>query len=530
MQSSSHITKALRHTAIYSATTILSKIITFFLLPIYAHYLGGEGYGIMGMIDVVISVATLMIGYGIAGAMWRFYFQRETEEERKTLVSSTIILMFILVIGVSLPIFLFHNQLAHLVFGRSDLGYYLIIAALAFICEMTAKTAEAYILIRQKPFLYSSLALFRLVMGISLNIYFIVYLELGVLGFIYTNFICSLVGTVIAHAYTLGCVGIRFKKAVVRELFAFTLPLFPGYIALFIRGNADRVILRTFMGLAQVGVFEMLFKFVSLLTVFIIEPFSKSWEVKRYEICETQEGPETMARMYTFQLAMMLFLGLVLALEIPLLLRIMTPKEFWVGGSVAFIAVLSRILSASYYQFFFGLLYAKKTSQIAKIQIISSVLDVGLNISLIPLFGLIGAVTASCLVATIQCCMAFFMARVYYPIPFQWNKIIQMLLVAFVLMIVISQVPMDRIAGFKLLAHNLATISEDFIKTLHLDTIRNGKVLNYVVNSMDYIVEALIKFILSLLFIPAMAYLNILPRRFFNMRLFRNPFRAVSET
>ncbi len=529
MKNRSHIANTFRHAIVYGGATILTKVISFFMLPIYAHCIGAEGYGIIGMIDTVISVATLLIGYGIAGAMWRFYFLKESEEERKTLVSTTVILMFLLVIAASIPLLLLHNQIGYLVFGRHDLGYYIVIATIAFIFEMTSRTAEAYILIRQKPFIFSALAVFRMALGLSLNIYLIVYQEMGVMGFLYSSLICSAVMSLINHCYTLSFVGIRFDKSVAKETLSFSLPLLPGYIAMFVRGNADRVIMRTFMGLAQVGAYEMLNKFVSLIGVLIVDPFAKSWDPKRLEICDSPEGPETISRMFTLQLAMMLFFGLVLALEIPLMLRILTPKEFWLGSGIAFLMIMARILSYSYYQLYFGLMYAKMTNKMSRIQIISSIMDVVLNLILIPRFGILGAVITSSITYASQCCIAFSMGRGYYTIPFQWNKIAQILLVVILLFIGISMISVDNIGISEQLNQGLTPVVTKVMKGLHLDTIKNGKLLSYAVKDITLLVEALVKLILSLLFLPALVYLHILPRRLFSLRVLRRPRQAFSE-
>lgn len=511
---------------IYGGTTVLSKVISFFMLPIYAHYLNAEGYGMLGMIDVIISVATLLIGYGIAGAMWRFYFEKETEEERKTLVSTTIILMFLLVILASLPLLLFYKQLGALAFGRDDLGHYIVLAALTFICSMTSKTAEAYILIRQKPFIFSALALLQLVLGLSLNIYFIVYLELGVLGFLYTSLIGAVVSTLITHGYALHAVGIRFDKIVAKTTLRFSMPLIPGYIATFLRGNADRVILRSSMGLAVLGAYEMLITFTSLIGILIVEPFSKSWNVKRLEICDKPEGPSTIARMFTLQLVLLFFFGLVLALEIPLLLRIMTPPAFWLEWNVALIMVFARIFNASHQQLAFGLLYAKKTGLISTITIICTAVDIGLNIILIPLYGIPGAVTTSCIAQAFQCGISFLLARKFYVTPFEWGKIIQMSIVTLVLFAGISQISLADTAVSSQLTRELAPIVTDAGEALHLDKIKNGKALSYAVNNIGPVIEAGIKLVLSLLFIPIMVCLNILPRRMLSLQFLRHPFQA----
>lgn len=512
-----HVKNTFKHALIYSGSSILSRIVGFIMLPLYSHYLRGEGYGIIGMIDVVLSIMTLVVGHGIAGAMGRFYFEYETEQDRKTLVSTTISVMFVLVLIVSLPVLIFNESVAVLALGSSKYGYFLVISTLAFICEMTSKTPEAYILLRQKSILISFFALGRLILGLSLNIYLIVYLQMGVLGYLYSALTVGVLSTIVLHAYALSYVGLSFQKIIVEKIFRYSLPLLPGYFAMFIRGNADRVILRTYLGLSQLGAFEVMFKFATLLGVFVVVPFSRIWNVKRYEICDSPEGPETMARMFTLQLALLLFFGGILMVEIPILLRVMTPQEFWLGGGIVLLAVSSRILQAAYDQVNFGLLYAKKTSHISIIYGITAILSVGLNLLLISRYGIFGAVLSSCLVSICQCLMGHYMSRVYYPIPFQWKRISKMTLAAGVIFFAIGQVSVNGLGLSGWLKESLAPGTIAFMQVMHLDSIKNGKLLLYVAGNIPLVFEGAIKLVLSMTFLPVLACLGVVPWRFLNI-------------
>jgi O-antigen/teichoic acid export membrane protein len=534
MTASSHLKQTFGHALVYGGSSILARAIGFIMLPFYAHYLRGEGYGIIGMIDVALGVLTIFVGYGIRGAMARFYFEREREKDRQVLVSTTLFLMFAMVAAVSAPVLVFPGPISAIVFGKEGLSFYLILATLAFICEMTSKTAEAYILIRQKPFLVCSLAIGKLFLGLSLNIYLIVHLELGVLGYLYANLITGAIFTVIMHGYVISQVGLRFSKTVVREILAFSLPLLPGYLAMFFKSNADRVILRSHLGLAQLGAYEMLFKFATLIGLFIVEPLSKSWNVKRLEICDTPEGPGVISHMFTLQVALMVFAGLILALQIPLLLQVLTPQEFWLGGGVALLAVITRILNAAANEVNFGFNYAKKTKGISYILIPAAVLNVLLNLILIPKFGILGALLTSCLVNMMQGVLGYYMARGYYSIPFQWAKIWQICILGVVLFLILKNVSIRYIGLGPWVEHSLAPTVEEMLRALHLDQVKDGKLLNYVVTKLPILLDGLIQCLLSLVFLPALVIMDVIPRenvrRILQTINLRHPFRAFSES
>lgn len=511
--STDQIKSTFKHALIYSAASIFGKAVGFLMLPVYAHYIRAEGYGIMSMIDVVISVLGLLIGYGIASAMRLYYFQIDSEKQRMIFVSTNITLMIILVSIITLPALLFADFIASLAFGKEGLAYYLVLGMFAFMAETTARNAENYILIQQRSLLYTTISLARLFIGLFLNIYFIVFLEMGVSGFLYSSLMTAAFFSVIIHAYVYYYVGFHFCKEDAKKILKFSLPLVPGYVAMFFRINADRIILRKYLGLAPLGAYEMLLKFVSILVVIITDPLMKSWDIKRMEVCDTKTGPEYMARMFTYHMALSFFLGLILAVEIPLVLKILTPKEFWLGGEIAAFAVLSRVLMDSYYHFFFGLVYAKETFKISVIQFISAGLDVVFNLLLIRHLGILGAVLASSAVSAVQCSIAYFMARPKYFIPFEWRKLVLMSFTLVALFIAVSGISSENNALFTWLINNTQEQVRSILEMINLDHLKNGRIMMYVLNNLSLIYESVIKLLAACSFILILPFLGILPGR-----------------
>lgn len=496
---------------VYGGAGLVGKAIGFIMLPIYSHHLQAEGYGVIGMIDTVLSVMTLLIGYGVSGAMSRFYYETEDSRRRKTIVSTTIILMFFLVIVVTLPVLLFYKQVAWLAFGRSDWGHYIVLAVLAFMASITSKNAENYILIRQRSVFLSVVSLIRLVFSLSLNIYFIVYLQFGVLGYLYASLIDSTLYSLFMHVSALRQVGLSFDRTIAREVVNFSLPLLPGYVAMFVRNNADRVLLRTFLGLAQVGVFEVLFKFATLIGFFAVQPFSKIWQVKRYEICDLEEGPVTIARVFTYHMAVLLFLALLFSLEIPVALKLLTPKEFWLSGYIVFFAVMSRVANAAYYHLFFGLLYAKKMFKVSVIQISSALASLALTVPLIWGYGLFGAVVASLLSMVVQCIIAYVLSSPHYRIPFDWRALTRMLSLATGMFVVAKDFTITGTPLAEWLHLSVAPWIHKFGALVYLDRLRDGKILNYLVDGLPLVVDGGLIVLYTVFFIVGLVVLRVVP-------------------
>lgn len=513
MESSMYYKNTVKHSIIYASATFLQKGTGFVLLPLYAHYLKGEGYGIVGMIDVVLSAMTVLVGFGITGSMQRIYFEKNEIKDKNILVSTAIIVMIFSVSIVTIPIIIFHNQISVLVFGKTGLEHFLLLASFTFVADMTSSCASGYLIINKKSILFSLISSSKLLIGLFLNIYLIAYLKMGVLGFIYSGLFSGLVFTTIMHIYVFKKVGFNFNFNDAKEIMKLNLPMIPGYIAMFVRGNADRVILRTFMGLSELGAYNMLLKFCSLISLFLLQPFLRIWSVNRLEICEKENGPKLMAQMFTFHLALMFFFGLILSLEVPLILKMMTPSEFWVPGGYVFLGILANVLLSSYYHLNFGLIYGKKTGKISIVQISSSIFSLLVSFIFVRHFGLLGGLISPCLTYSFMCSISYYFSSKHYFISFEWGKIIRMIITLTFSFIIIDNISISNLHIDDWLYNNFIPLVTVFFHFFKLDELKDGKILLLLEDNIPLFVEGGIRFILSFSFIFALLGLGIITRQ-----------------
>ena len=516
MASKSVVTGTLKNASIFAAASMLEKAVGFIMLPLYAHLLGSEGYGIIGMIEVVNSVLGIFVSYGIASAVNRFYFEKKSETERNVLMSTAMFTMLLICAGVCFPAIAFNKPIAFMAFGEDGLGLYIVLSVSSFMIETTTRPAMEYLLIRQKSVLVSILSFFRFLLAVTLNICLIVILRLGVLGVLYSSLVTALTFFLIYNGYTLSKTGLHFNKKDAREILQYSLPLIPGYIAMFVRTNADRIILRTFLGLAEIGVYSMVMKFSMLLGLFIHDPFMKTWGPKRMEICEDPDGPNTIADVVTTHLTLMLFAALILSLEIPLIIKIMTPPEFWITAVVGFYAVFGRFCFNTYYHLMFGLLYGKKTLKISAIQTITALISLPLYILFIKYQGIKGAFLAALLTYLFMCIISHYYANKYYKIPYEWRKIVISTISAVILFMLINPINFDHFYIGEAIKSNVLPSLNRILIFLNLDGFKDGKLILIVNDSFQILLEAFFKIILGLSYPVVLILFKVIPKETLN--------------
>ena len=77
-----------KHTAVYGVGGLISRILAVLLLPLYATYLRGEGFGKIETVVAFTTVLVIVLRMGISSAFFRFYFDSK-DATRRVLVVRT---------------------------------------------------------------------------------------------------------------------------------------------------------------------------------------------------------------------------------------------------------------------------------------------------------------------------------------------------------------------------------------------------------------------------------------------------------
>src|SRR5687768_10166517 len=81
----------LKHGSIYGISRILSRAVGFLMIPVYTRFLDPEGYGILELLDLTLSVMGLVIANGINSSIFKFYYKHEDDRSRRAVVSTAIL-------------------------------------------------------------------------------------------------------------------------------------------------------------------------------------------------------------------------------------------------------------------------------------------------------------------------------------------------------------------------------------------------------------------------------------------------------
>jgi O-antigen/teichoic acid export membrane protein len=385
------VKRFLKDSSIYALDPIFTRLIIFFLLPLYTSYLSPADYGNLQYILTFGAFFTSFIDLGLFSSFWKY--KSESSEYRKDEVVLNIIITIIFC-GVSLLIV---SILFKSVFLRNSLiGWLVIIYFISAVMRKIFDTAAILMQANFKATLYVTASAIHACLLLGVNILFVAKLRMNVSGVIYGYLTTSIIVSSVFSYIIVRNMGGRLNPRLIKEMLAYGVPIMIGNLAAVAIAMSDRFFLKAFSTDTELGLYSFGSKFGELIRVLLINSFFLAWNPLRWEIYEMANGKEIFARSYRVLLIGLPVLALVLLSGVLILVPYVTfNPEYLAGMKITAIITFSYIFHGIYYFNAMGMLFEKKTSVIMYIIIASGITNIILNYLLVPKLGMLGAAIAS---------------------------------------------------------------------------------------------------------------------------------------
>jgi O-antigen/teichoic acid export membrane protein len=409
-----------RHSAVYGLGGLVSRVLAVFLLPLYTRYLDREDLGAVGLVVALTAVLVTILRLGISSAFFRFYFDSKDRAHRLLVVRTSFwFTMASATAGLAAGVLLAEPVADLLGLGDANLvraGFVAIWAQMNYEQLTALFRAEE----RSTAFVLASLA--NIAVTIGATILLVVVWEQGALGVVVGNFTGTLAVYLVLLAVNREQLGLQFSRPLLREMNRFGIPLVPAALALIAVNFSDRFFLVHLADLEEVGLYEIGVRIASAM-VLLLTAFRMAWPAFAYSIEDDAEAKRTYAFVLTYLVVVASWLALGLGLLAPWLVRVLATPEFYEGSRVVAPLAFGGMAYAAYIVMAIGVGRAKRTQFNWVITGAAAVLNVVLNLILIPPYGMIGAAVATVAAYVLMFAAMTWYAQRVFPTPYQWRRV-----------------------------------------------------------------------------------------------------------
>jgi O-antigen/teichoic acid export membrane protein len=441
--------------AAYTAASILSKVIAVALLPLYTRYLSPEDYGAAEVLFSAVVAASIVIRFGLIEAILRFYYL--DDEDPREVVRSTFAGLFWLSTAGALLAFPFAGQIADLLLplDKDDALYEfapdLVRIAIAGLWVLTLwEFLLTLFRLEERARAFFVTTILNVLAAIALTVVLVVGFDEGARGLLlgsYATGAAFVIGLAVMQWRRLS---LRFDVDLLRRLFRFGLPTMPAEVSLYLLNFIDRLIIVRTVGLAEAGLYSLAVKFAQAVNV-LVRGFQLAWPPLAYSIRSDEEARRTYATVVTLFVAGCAFVVAGMWLFSRWIVRALAAPKFFDSYEAIGLISIGVTLYALYQVMVVILGRTDRTEFNFPAAIGALVVNVALNLILVPPLGIVGAGLALALSYLVGLGLMYAFTQRLFPVPYEWGRLLRVVLTVTVLVgLAELLVPTDGIDGLLL--------------------------------------------------------------------------------
>jgi O-antigen/teichoic acid export membrane protein len=412
-----------KHSVIYGLGGVVSRILAVLLLPLYTAYLETDDLGSVAIVTALTVVLVTILRGGISSAFFRFYFDSPDPAYRLRVVRTSFwFTMASATAGLAAGLLL-AEPIADLL-GLGEQPGLVRAGFVGIWAQMNYEQLTALFRAEERSSAFVAASLTNIAITVAATVLLVVVFEQGALGVIVGNFLGTLTVYSLLLAYRREQLGLEFDRPLLREMQRFGVPLVPAALALFVINWSDRFFLAHFVGLDEVGVYEMGMRVASAMVLLLVA-FRMAWPAFAYSIEDDDEARRTYAFVLTYLVFITSWVALALGLLAPWIVKVLSSDpSFDEGARVVAILAFAKAAYAAYIVMAIGVGRARRTQFNWVITGAAASVNIGVNLLLVPPYGMFGSAAATAAAfAVLFLGMTWYAQRVY-PVPYQWRRVV----------------------------------------------------------------------------------------------------------
>lgn len=317
----SQISLLARQTIIYGAGNVLTRLVTFLLLPIFTNVLTPSEYGLTTLLYVFLGFMNIVYHYGLDTAFMRYYNELNSPDSQRSLFSTAFWLSLGSSCVLSLLILSGSSGLATLLLGDGQYTHLLRLAAGILLLDTASHVPFALLRLENRATLFVSIKLLNVVTTLGMNIYLVVMKKMGLDGIFLSVATASAVTAFSVLAATARSLQLTFRSNSVNALLKFGLPFVPAGLASIAMESIDRYILAGLTDAATVGIYTAGYK-LGIFMLLITTAFQYAWQPFFLKAGKNLASKELFARVFNHFMVIALSVWTMITLFISEIVRL----------------------------------------------------------------------------------------------------------------------------------------------------------------------------------------------------------------
>lgn len=409
-------------TFLYAVGNISLRAASFLLIPIYAHYLEIEDYGLLMTLLLTTQFMFVLMNCGTEHSIVRFARHYEKNNQLDSLMGTTFLVNLSSSVVVACVCLTLLIPFFKLVLHRREvyvlIGFTLGSALFHSFCDMLT----AYYRSQHKPIKYTIVGVATALLLTILSYVFLSLMEMGIIG--------ALLAKLITYAWIFSIIawqiysktGFRISTRMIPKLLNFGVPLSMSSFGQFAITGASIYFLSILSGLESVAIFSLGQKLASVLLMLLVIPFQLSFQPYVFSQLDAPDIKKRMGRLLTYLMWSVAAGSFCILFAARLFLQLLRP-EFADAFKVTLFMMPAMAFLGIFYYGETLLKAVQKSYIIGFMVVICAVFSVIMNYILIQYLSWYGALLASNVTLMVLGGSLLFLGLKEYPVSTEWGRL-----------------------------------------------------------------------------------------------------------
>ncbi len=389
-----------KHTLVYTLGNFISRGLSFILLPFYSHYISPSDFGIYSVILSFVTILSTVVNLGLPSIFVKNLSDVKLKDERVDLLSNTFWIVSIFSFFVLLLIILFLKPLNNLIIGNDNYLIEFILGLISIYALNYSYYFSVFYVALEKSQLFVLKNSIASIVHFFLNILLVVFLKIGICGIFISQIISSFVLILLCSEVIKENLKLKFDFDYTLGLLKISFPLLLSGVFSIMVELIDRIFVMKMLGEREAGIYSFGYRIALIYNLFILS-FKTAWIPHYFNLDENDDKPLHLGRVLLkiiYYSAILIFLISIFANEV-FNLKIgelsLFKSEYQESTKIILIILIGYFFSLLMGFYSIAPYQENKTIHFFIADFLAFIVNVSLNLILIPDYGILGSAYAT---------------------------------------------------------------------------------------------------------------------------------------
>ncbi len=401
--------EVLGHFKNYLGAEIAAKALGFISIPIMTRILLPSDYGIISVFSSYTSIFSILLTLNLHVAVGRYAYEG-TSDFNQFFSTIVVFLAGVLLISFSAILFFQHKIACFLDIPQPLIVYFIPITLYSVIASLFTMVYQPL----KKSKSISITTILNAYLGFALSVFFVYFLKKGYIGVIWGSVIISAFVSIYWLIKIRPYFKFSFKISALRYTLGYSIPLIPYALSSIILSQFDRIMINSYKGSTDAGLYSFAYNIGMLLAVFH-SALNTAWIPYYYQYMREKNYEQhdssviKILKMVIIAGAFLIFFGKEIAM-------FLAKSDFYDALDAIPPVVIGYIFYSIYNMYSRNLEFAKKTIYSSAIVLIAGILNIFLNAIFIPRYGIIAAAYSTTISYFLMAVLAWIVSKFLFNI------------------------------------------------------------------------------------------------------------------